>query len=163
MVAQLVEEGLAPGAGEARQLLRLAGGNLADARALADAETRAFRRELIDSLGQPRLDSVGIGQKLDKFAEEGVKESATKRQRATLALKFLIGFLRAALVAKQGGQPDLADPEDAQTLRRFVDRIDEERLLQMLDRCLEADYQIARRLQLVLILEALTDALAEAA
>jgi DNA polymerase-3 subunit delta' len=183
MASQLVHEGLASAEAEARQFVRLAGGNLADARALADPAVRAFRRELLEGLGQARLDSVGLGQKLDKFAEEGIKESATKRQRASLALNFLVDFLRTALhekVARSPGetaadQPPgqsatssssplaVTDPDDAQVLRRFVERIDEDRLLRMLDRCLEADYQIGRRLQLVLILEALTDALAQVA
>jgi DNA polymerase-3 subunit delta' len=163
MVSQLLDEGVAKGLDDGRQLIRLAGGNLADARLLAEPATLRFRRELLDSLGQPPFDSVGMGQKLFKFADEGIKESATKRQRAALALKFLIEFLRAAIVVKEGGVPVLADPEDASAARRLADRTGNDELLQMLDRCLEADYQVTRRLQLELVLLSVMDALDPAA
>jgi DNA polymerase-3 subunit delta' len=163
MAAHLVQEGVAPALDAARQLLQLSSRNLADARLLADPATRTFRREFLDGLSQPNADSVGLGQKLVKFADEGVKESAVKRQRAALALKFVIDFLRAAILTQNGGQPPLADPQDAKAVRRLAESVPPDALLRMLDRSLEADYQVGRRLQLVLILEALTDALGQAA
>jgi hypothetical protein len=39
--------------------------------------------------------------------------------------------------------------------------VDTEQLLEMLDRCMEGDWQIERRVQLVLVLEALVDALGQ--
>ena len=163
MVAQLRDEGLVTVADEGRRLIRLAGGDLADARLLAQPATAAFRRELIDSLSQARFDSVGMGQKFAKFADEGSKESAIKRQRAALGLKFLIEFIRAALVAAEGAEPALADPQDAAAVRRLAERVSHDGLLRMLDRCLEADYQVVRRLHLELILLSVMDDLGEAA
>jgi DNA polymerase-3 subunit delta' len=161
VVAELVKDGLAPNADEARRLVRLAGGSLADARALADPAIRAFRRELLDNVSKSGYDSVALGERLLKFAEEAGKESALKRQRAALAMKFLIDFVRAAIMLQEGNPPTLADPQDGQAIARLAERVSPERLLAMLERCLEADYQSGRRLQLGLLLEALIDALAK--
>ena len=46
--------------------------------------------------------------------------------------------------------------------KELAKRLGSERLIELVDRCLEADVQIDRRVQLVLVLEALTDALGRA-
>jgi DNA polymerase-3 subunit delta' len=76
-------------------------------------------------------------------------------------LKFLIEFIRSAVLFHQGQDPDLADGQEVQALRRLSDRAGPEQWLELLERCLEADYQIDRRLQLVLVLEAVIDALGQ--
>ena len=46
-------------------------------------------------------------------------------------------------------------------LRDLANRADPEKLLELLERCLEGDAHIDRRVQLVLVLEALLDALGQ--
>ena len=94
-----------------------------------------------------------------QFVEEAGKEGAAQRRRAALMLRFLIQFLIAALTVRVGGTPSLAEPEDLRIVEQLAQRADAEQILEMLDRCLESDVQIERRVQLVLVLEALLDAL----
>jgi DNA polymerase III subunit delta' len=158
---QLLREDLVEKKEEALRLAKLSGGSLGDARALSEPDLWRFRRHLLDGLAQPRPDSVGLAQALVKFVEEAGKESAAKRQRARQVLGFLIDFLRAVILLQQGHRPQLADPPDAQAAGRLAERLSENQLLQIIDRCLEADYQVDRFLQLSLVLEALLDALGE--
>jgi DNA polymerase-3 subunit delta' len=110
-------------------------------------------------LTAPRLGSVALARQWSEFVEEAGKDSASQRRRATLVLRLLIEFLHDALSMRLGGTPRLSGPDDLRALGVIVGRLDEERILTVLERCLEADMQIDRRVQLVLIVEALTDAL----
>jgi DNA polymerase III subunit delta' len=143
------------------RLARLSGGSPGQALALSDSELWEFRRKLVQAIAQTPLDSVGLGKAWTQFVEEAGKESAVQRRRAALVLRLLIDFLQAALTMRVGGAPDLAEPDDRRALEQLVGRTDPEQLAGILDRCLEADQQIDRRAQLVLILEALTDALGQ--
>jgi hypothetical protein len=55
------------------------------------------------------------------------------------------------------------EADDSAAARELATRADPDRLLTLLDRCLEADWQIDRRAQLVLIVEALLDVLSKSA
>lgn len=161
IAARLVKESLVKDPQDARRLARLSAGSLGQARALADPQMWTFRQELFDRLSQPRLDSVALAERVVKFVEEAGKESAPRRQRAGLLLKFLIELIRAILLRVHGREPALADPQDVQVLMRLADRATPDQWLELLERCLEADQQIDRRLQLVLVLEALLDAMGQ--
>jgi hypothetical protein len=52
------------------------------------------------------------------------------------------------------------DPEDQPLVEALGRRLGPDRVVKLLDRCLDADYQIDRKVQLALIIEALVDALA---
>jgi DNA polymerase-3 subunit delta' len=142
-----------------QRVARLSGGSPGQARALADPAVWEFRRTLLEALARPDSDSVTLAQAWIHFVEEAGKEAAAQRRRATLVLRLLIQFLTAALTLTVGGTPHVVDPADLPILEQFAHRFDAEQLLGMLDRCLESDWQIERRVQLVLVLEALLDAL----
>jgi DNA polymerase-3 subunit delta' len=146
---------------EALQLVRLSRGSLGDARQLADPAVSRFRRELSEALSQPRLSSVALAEKVVRFSEEGGKESAAKRQRGRLALRFIIELLRTALHVQQSLKPALSDASEQPAATALARRVSEDRLLRALSRCLEADYQVDRRLQLVLVLEAVVDSITQ--
>jgi hypothetical protein len=76
-------------------------------------------------------------------------------------LRLVIDFFSDALAVASGGQPRRTGPEDLPALRQLVARTDDERILALLERCLEADQQITWRVQLVLVLESLLDAMAQ--
>jgi hypothetical protein len=78
-----------------------------------------------------------------------------------MMLRFLIELLRAGILLQQGHVPNLAAAEDLQLARQLAEHTSPEQLLQTLERCLEADAQVNRRLQLVLVLEALLDAVGQ--
>jgi DNA polymerase-3 subunit delta' len=156
---RLVGEGVVENLEAARALARFSGGSLSEARALADPELRGFRLELIEALGRERNDPVALGDRLVKFVEEAGKESAERRQRAGRVMKFLIEVFRAALMSRQGLEPSLFDARENAAAIRLAERFDEEQLLTGMERCLQANFQVDRRLQLSLVLEALMDAL----
>jgi DNA polymerase-3 subunit delta' len=157
----LVREGVIADPAEARRAAEMSTGSLGDARVLAEPAVARFRGELFAALSQPRINSVSLAEKTVRFCEEGGKESAAKRQRARLALRFMLELLQAALHVQQGRESPSFDGQAAAAVAQLVQRVSEEELLEALERCLHADYQVDRRLQLVLVVEAVIDALGQ--
>jgi DNA polymerase-3 subunit delta' len=143
------------------RLARMSGGSPGQALALADPALWEFRRILLKGLAQPRFDSVALAQAWMQFVEEAGKDSASQRRRAALVLRFLIEFWNAALTLRVGGTSKLAEADDLRALEQIVKRTDAEHLLGVLERCLEAEAHIDRRVQLVLVVEGLLDALGQ--
>jgi DNA polymerase-3 subunit delta' len=139
------------------RLARLSGGSLGNALALADPALWEFRRAFLEGLSRPPCDSVGLAQAFFHFVEEAGKESAAQRGRASLTLRLLIDFFDAGLSLSLGNAPKIVEPTDMTLLKTLVQRVDTDSWLAILDRCLEADYQIDRRVQLVLAVEAFVD------
>ena len=143
------------------RLARLSGGSPGQALALADPALWEFRRTLLEGLARPRPDSVALGRSLTRFVEEAGKDSAAQRRRAALVLRLLVEFFDDVLRLRLGGTPRLAEGDDRRALQTLAERLEPEQLLEVLERCLEGDAQIDRRVQLVLVLEALLDALGQ--
>jgi DNA polymerase-3 subunit delta' len=141
------------------RLARLSGGSPGQALALADPELWAFRAQLLDRLLGERPDTVALARDWMHFVEEAGKESGPQRRRAALVLRLVIEFFKDALAVSLGGAPKLAEAEELQRLQGVAARLSPEQLSAVLERCLEGDQQIDRYVQLVLILEALLDAL----
>ena len=145
----------------ATRLARLSGGSPGQALALADAELWRFRRLLLEGLARPRPDSVALAKSWTEFVEEAGKETASQRRRAGLVLRLLIESLHDALTLALGKSSRLADPDDLPFLQNLSQRLGSDRLLGLLDRCLEAEFHLDRYVQLVLVLEGLLDALGQ--
>jgi DNA polymerase-3 subunit delta' len=143
------------------RLARLGGGSVGQAMALADPELWKFRRTLLQGLARLPLDTVGLAQAWGRCVEEAGKEPAVQRRRAAQVLRFVLDFLHAALRLQAGAVPDLVEKEDQPAVQELANRLDAEQLLAMLERCHEAAMHLDRRVQLVLVLEALLDALGQ--
>ena len=161
LVVELLQAQGIEDAALARRLARLGGGSPGQARALADPTLWDFRRTFLEKLSAPQIDSVGLGQALNEFVGKAGKESAAQRQRASLVLRLVIDFLNDALRVQLGGTPRLAEAGEVQTLEALAKRMDVEEMLALLERCLQGDEHIGRRVQRELALEALTDDLGE--
>jgi DNA polymerase III subunit delta' len=144
------------------RLVRLSGGSPGQAMELAEPALWDFRRALLKGLMQPKPDSVALAKQWAQFLEEAGKEAAMQRRRAALALRLLIDLLDDALRLGIGGEVRVAEANEVRALQELAQRVGPDQLLELLERCLEADVQIDRRVQLVLVLEALLDALARA-
>lgn len=161
LIRELLQEQLIADAALVERLARMSGGSLGQALALADPALWEFRKTLLQALTRPRFDSVAMGQAWTRFVEEAGKESALQRRRAALTLRFLIDLLHATLRIGLGASPENVEAEEVPPLRELAARMHVTQLLDTIDRCNEAAVQIDRRVQLVLILEALTDALVQ--
>jgi len=148
--------------GERRaDLVRLSDGSPGQALALNDDQLWEFRTFLLKTVGSPRFDSVALAKRWRGFVEESGKESAMQRSRAGLALKLLVELLDDALRLSLGKPARITNPDELRDLENLAKQAGPERLMAMLDRCLEGDAHVDRRVQLVLVLEALADALGQ--
>jgi DNA polymerase-3 subunit delta' len=155
----LVEQGV--DASKPERLARLSGGSLGLARELADDELWSFRREMLAELAKPKPDTVELAKKLTAFCEDAGKETALQRARATLIVKLLVDLLEAALLISAGAEAANIEPDDRPAAEALARRFSADKLLHLIDRCLDAEFHIDRRVQLVLALEAFVDAFAE--
>jgi DNA polymerase-3 subunit delta' len=142
-------------------LVRLSDGSPGQALALNDEELWKFRGVLLQTFGAPRFDSVVLAKQWRSFVEEAGKESAVQRTRAALALELLVELLDDALRLSLGKAARLTDPDELRVLENLAKRAGPERFIAMLERCLEGDAHLDRRVQLVLVLDALADALGQ--
>ncbi len=143
------------------RLARLSGGSPGMARELADPALWEFRRELLAGLVKSPIPTVELSHQWMDFVEEAGKDSAVQRRRAQLVVRLLVDFLDDALTLSTNGTPRRTEANEYAGLETLARRAGPDRLLEALERCLEADRQIDRRVQLVLILEALMDALGQ--
>jgi DNA polymerase-3 subunit delta' len=141
------------------RLVRLAAGSPGQALALADEALWRFRRELVQGLGQSKADTVALARSYVEFAEDAGKETSLQRRRALLVLRLLIEALNDVLRVEAGLPPRSSDAEELITLRALAARAGLEKILALLERCLEAEVQLNRYVQIALVLEGLLDAL----
>ena len=119
----------------------------------------AFRHEFFDALGQPNPESPKIAARLWKLVEEAGKESGPQRRRALLIVRLLVDGFRRALARSVDPAAHGNDPDDTGAIVRVAEKFGPDELLTRLERCLEADMQIDRKVQLVLVVEGLVDSL----
>lgn len=147
--------------GQRERLSRLSRGSPGVALTLAAPELWEMRGKLLAGLTRKPVDAVELSKAWMAFLEGAGKEAAARRAWASQVLRLVLDFLNDALVVATGGQPRRTGEEDAKALHALASRMDAEQLLELLDRCLEADFQIVRRVQLELVLESLLDGLAQ--
>ena len=143
------------------RLARMSGGSPGQALALAEPALWEFRRILLQELTHPQPDTVALARQWTRFVEEAGKEGAVQRRRAALVVSLLIDFFGDGLRQSVGATPQLVEPEDTRILQELARQSDPERTLKLLERCLDADMHIDRRVQLVLALESLLDAIGQ--
>jgi hypothetical protein len=143
------------------KLVRLSGGSPGLAQVLADPALGRLRRRLLEVLAGRPFDAVGLAGAWMGIVEEAGKESAAQRARSQLVLRLLIDFLNDGLALALGGCPRRTEPEDRPALEALAGHVEADVLLEVLERCTEAEMQIDRRVQLILVVEGLLDALAQ--
>ena len=154
--AVLLERHLATDPAEADRLAVLGEGSVGRAQAMADREFAAFRRALIDDVSSPRgFDPPALSKRLEAFSKEAGKESVTHRTRASLLVAELARLFRGALWQTAGLEAASPDPADLRAIRDVASRLSPEDVFVLADRCMEADYHIARKASLSLLFDAL--------
>jgi DNA polymerase-3 subunit delta' len=137
------------------RLVRLSGGSMGQALALEDEVLWNFRQDLLAALGADRPDTVKLAEQWKHFVEEAGKDAGSQRRRASLLVRMLLETFQLALRASLGNSPKGLEPLEAKVIEGLARRLGPEKLLAWVERTLEADVQIDRKVQLILVLEAL--------
>ena len=136
------------------RMSRISGGSPGMARELADPKLWAFRTQALQELARPKPDAPKLFREWKSLVDEAGTDAGSQRRRASLVLRLLIDGFRDSLRVATNGSARTASESS-----KLAERFGEDGLLKRLERCLEADYQIDRRVQLVLVLDALLAAL----
>ena len=139
------------------RLARLGGGSVAQALALNDEEFWAVRQRLVEGLTAPRPNFSGLAEAWQQFNEGAGKDTAGQRLRASLVVRFLVEAVGQALRLAVGADVSGLDAAEEARLRAFAERLGPDRLLELLDKCVEADYHVERRVQLILVVESVLE------
>jgi DNA polymerase III subunit delta' len=143
------------------RVVRVSAGSPGQALALADESLWNFRRDLLKGLVQAKVESVALGRKFVEFAEEAGKEGSLQRRRAAQALALLIASFTDVLRVQAGVAPRSAEAAELPLLEALANRAQADKILALLERCLETETHTSRYVQLSLVLEGLMDALGQ--
>ncbi len=141
------------------QLARLAGGSVARALALDDDTIWEVREALIAGLTTERPNFPKLAEVWSKFVEDAGDDSAGKRTRASVVIGFLVDALRRAMRLALGANTTGIDTAEEPRLKAFALRHGPDRLLELIEKCVEADYRVERRVQLILVIESVLEQL----
>jgi DNA polymerase-3 subunit delta' len=155
-VRELLERDAELDADAVARLARLGDGSAGQSRELAGPEPWTLRGDLLTEFSRPKGAGPSIAKALWQWIEAAGKDSGAQRRRASAFIRLLADGLRRALELNLGETSTVA-PDDAAV--RAAAGLAPNDLLCRLDRCLEADMQIDRRVQLVLVIEGLVDGL----
>lgn len=139
------------------RLARLGAGSVARALALDDDSIWDVRAKLIDGLTSGRPQFRALAETWVKFHEDAGKESAAQRLRASLVLHFLVEAVQHALKLSLGAEVPGLDAGEAARLKAFADRVGSDALMELLDKFVEADAHVERRVQLGLVVESVLE------
>lgn len=146
------------GVNEPRQrerLVKLAGGSVSRALSLNDERTWLVRDELLRGIMSGRANFVQLQKTWWGYVESAAKETAPQRLRMAATIGFLVDALRLALHMTLGAAVSGLDPAEEPLIRGFANRTGPDQLQEMIEKCVEADYQVDRRVQLILVIESL--------
>jgi DNA polymerase-3 subunit delta' len=139
------------------RLVKLSGGSVSRAVALNDDAIWEVREALISGITAGRPDFTQLAGVWSNFVEGAGKETAAQRNRASVVIAFLIDALRQSLRYALGASMEGIEPEDERRLKPFAQRIGPGRLIELIEKCLEADVRVERRAQLILVIESVLE------
>jgi DNA polymerase-3 subunit delta' len=155
----LLDTGRLDDPAEADAVAALSEGSLETAGQLLDPELRKIRTALYDRLAARTDDPLGLAKLLvDEGVEQIGGDSHAQRQTATWLVRFLIEFYRRTVQSLSGMAPGTETPVERYAERLNADRPDHvEAVMALLDRCAEAERQLARNNPPRMVLETLSD------
>ena len=139
------------------RLARLAGGSVARALALDDETIWKVREELIAGVTATRPNFTALAETWEAFVIAGKKDSAVQRTRASVVAGFLVDAMRQALRLALGASVPGLDPAEETRLRAFAERHGPDKLIALIEKCVEADYRLERHVQLILVIESVLE------
>ncbi|MGL4464349.1 MAG: DNA polymerase III subunit delta' [Planctomycetia bacterium] len=164
----LVELAAVPDLAVAERLAASAEGSIGWALELAKPDWEEARRVLREGLTEPALKPASLADALHEFIESAGKEAAAKRLRGRQLVRLAAELFREVLHCQHPPPPP---PDDAATgaWRPAVDgriagmavRTDPDVVVDLLERCLQADFHLARYLNQTLAVDCWIDDLAQ--
>lgn len=146
---------------EAIRLAAWGTGSVGRAIELAQGDWREARRQLLDGLTAAPIQATDLSSKIQEFIDSASKEAVPRRARAKQIIRMAADLFRDGLATASGTTVHLSvDPAKA---RALAERMDEDSLLDLIDRCLQADYHIGRFLNQTLAIDCWIDDLAQIA
>lgn len=146
---------------EIDRLAQWSGGSVARALELSGEDWRRMRQDLLTGLATQPVPAVRLEEQVVQFVEAAGTLASAKRARARQLVGLAADFYRQALFAQQtNAELDRSD-ESMQAVLRVAETLSTETIIDLLDRCLQADYHIARWLHQQLSLECWIDDLAQ--
>jgi DNA polymerase-3 subunit delta' len=146
---------------EAAQVAGLCEGSLDAARQLLDPALRALRDELYKLLAADPFRSVQTAQRMIGLLETAGSEKSSQREYAGWIVRFCVEFFRRALLATAGGSESTVG--EISQARAFVERLGDsnvetlDRLVELVERSLAAEGQLAANAAIPLCIETLFD------
>ncbi|MFO0970449.1 MAG: DNA polymerase III subunit delta' [Gemmataceae bacterium] len=141
-----------------RRLVRAGQGSPGQALALAEAELWEFRRRFILDFTKPRPDGAKLAKALIQTVEDAGKEASVQRKKAGVLLDLLVSAWTDALRRAVGEAARGAESDELAALEALARRAGPEKLMDLLERWLEAEKQIGFYLQIGLVLEGVVEA-----
>jgi DNA polymerase-3 subunit delta' len=142
-------------------LVRLADGSPGQALLLADPNLWGFRDKLLRGLAQPKIKAVELAKAFTEFVEEAGKETVLHRNRAAQVLRLLLAAFKDILHLTLESDLPTQQGEDVQLLQALARKASPEKVLALEERCLQAEMQIGRYIQVSLVLEGLMEGLTQ--
>lgn len=142
------------------RLVRMCGGSIGLAESLADDSFWEFRARLLKALVADKFNPIELATDWSDQLEQAGKASGQRRRRAALIFRIMIGMFQDAQRIAASVPPIAADSSETETLRALAAKLGPDRLIEIIDRILDADRQNERAVSLDLIVEALVDFLA---
>ncbi len=135
------------------RLARLGSGSVSRTLALDDDSIWEVRQRLVEGLTSLRPQFQALTEVWSKFHEDAGKETRPQRLRASLVLQFLVEAVQHALKFSLGATVSDLDAAEAAQLKSFAGRVGTDGLMELLDKFVEADFHVERRVQLILVVE----------
>jgi DNA polymerase-3 subunit delta' len=160
----LLETGITQDPEEAASLAALGAGSVQRAIALADPEVRSFRDQVLQRFASSPGDLLGFAREVNAFVEQAGKEAPARRGHLRRVVQFAADFYRA-LMHQASGVPVRGDTALVEAAQRGLAGWggDAATAAACLDRCLDAESQIAANANLALVVDCWLDDLGQIA
>ncbi|QDU63846.1 DNA polymerase III subunit tau [Planctomycetes bacterium Pan216] len=160
VVSVLTSLELAPDEDEARRMALWGNGSVGRAIQFSSDEWQLVRRLLHDHLSEKPLPSGTLTREVQQFIDEAGKEAAARRERSRDVIRMAADFYRDCLRYQQAGMVHARDSDRA-AVEQAAQLFDAETLLDLMERCLQADFHIGRFLNQSLAVDCWIDDLAQ--
>jgi DNA polymerase-3 subunit delta' len=138
------------------RLLRLSAGSAGQAIALIKDDLLSFRVTLLDAIAAEKPKPATLAKTWTQFIKDVGKETSFHRERAGLILRLLLDILSQSLRISLGSEAH-ADSIELPKLQSIADRFGADKLMDLIDKCIEMDYYNRRKVQIDILIENLTD------